>query len=132
LFFTAELYSVQIGVVKVEYPNDTEYIYGAIKPGPNRYPLDTKEKVERLADILESRYGFDTALACKQVNNKTGKVNFYGIGVDVTTQEEMNRFVEALKKENPQIKNLQLSGNEDGKVETQVEGKFVYFVIWKE
>lgn len=123
---------VSLGVVTAKYPNDTEYIYGSVKPGKNRYPMDTKDKIENLAHILEHKYGFDTALACKQVSNATGKINFYGIGVDLTTQGELDRFIKALKKENPNVKNIQFGGNEDGKIETQIKGKFVYFITWDE
>ena len=112
---------------KATFLKETEYIYRTIIPGENIRPLYSKEKIEKLADILETEYGFDTALAFKKVDNKTGKVIFYGIGVDVTTQEEMNRFTEALKKENPKVKNIEI-----GETETQVPGKKVYFVTWEE
>jgi len=112
---------------KATFLKETEYIYRTIIPGENIRPLYSKEKIEKLADILETEYGFDTALAFKKVDNKTGKVIFYGIGVDITTQEEMNRFTEALKKENPKVKNIEI-----GETETQVPGKKVYFVTWEE
>lgn len=118
---------MNLGVVEVQHPNDIEYIYGSVKPGPNRYPMDTREKIENLAHILEHKYGFDTACAFKQVDKKTGKVNFYGIGVDVITQKELDRFIEALKEENPKVKNIEI-----GEVGTQINGKKVPFVTWEE
>lgn len=67
--------------------------------------MDTKEKIENLAHILERKHGFDTAYAAKVIKKTTGEVWFYGIGVDLTTP---------------------------GEVDTQVPGKKVYFVTWTE